>query len=390
MKLLFYSPHTLFDSSSGAALCVAALLGELTKQGHTCLAVTGSVVDTPNPLLDHALTVRPHSEIAVESGRIKIPVRRVAFHDVAHVVAGDGWTPGALRAIEDTALRQLFLEAFAGFDPDVLLTYGGYVSNYLAGQHALSKGRKSVLYAASSTYTSGAAHIFDHVNMIHTVSGAMRDRLDAVTSLPKIVTRTFVRREEAVCATRRPAYVTFVNPIPEKGLKIAAALVRECHRLKKPYRFLFVEGRGTRKSALAACPELFGLDNFFTANNTFDPRRIYEQSAVVIYPSVWFEPAGRIPIEANMNGIPVLACRTGGVAEMLDGAGFLFDVPAELRTAHMADISPADIAPWIDVLDRLHGDQAFMDDAVARARASDARYDAARMARNFAAGLGLP
>lgn len=387
MKFLFYSPHTLFDSSSGAALCVAALLGELKAQGHSCLAVTGSVADTANPLLDRALGVAPTNTISVEGGRLKIPVRRVAFHDVAHVIAGDGWASGGLRAVEDTALRQLFLEAFTSFDPDVLLTYGGYVSNYHAGQHALSKGRTSVLYAASPTYVSGAPHTFEHVNMVHTVSNAMRERLDAVTSLPKVVTKTFVRREDVVCADRRPAYVTFVNPIPEKGLKLAAALVRECHRLRKPYKFLFIEGRGRREHVLAACPELTGLDNFFMANNTFDPRRIYEQTAVILYPSLWFEPAGRIPIEANMNGIPVLAARSGGIPEMLDGAGFLFDIPETLRADHAADVSAADIAPWIAALDRLHADRAVMDDAVARARAADARYDTARMAHDFAAAF---
>ncbi|MGE3335991.1 MAG: glycosyltransferase [Rhodospirillaceae bacterium] len=390
MKLLFYSPHTLFDSSSGAALCVATLLGELKKQGHSCLAVTGSVVDTPNPLIDRALSVAPASAITVTGGDLNIPIRRVAFHDVAHIMAGNGWTPGGLRAVEDTALRQFFLDAFADFEPDVLLTYGGYVSNYYAGQHALAKGRRSVLYAASPSYLTGLPHAFDHVNMVHTVSHAMRERLNAVTSLPVFTTRTFVRREDALCAKRRPTYVTFVNPIPEKGLKIAAALVRECHRLKKPYKFLFIEGRGTRESVLAACPELAGLDNFFTANNTFDPRRIYEQTAAILYPSLWFEPAGRIPLEANMNGIPVLASRTGGIPQMLDGAGFLFDVPEKSRIDHMAEVSTEDIAAWIATLDRLHGEQDFMDDAVARARAADARYDTAGMARDFVNALRLP
>ncbi len=390
MKLLFYSPHTLFDSSSGAALCVATLLGELKKQGHSCLAVTGSVVDTPNPLIDRALSVAPASAITVTGGDLNIPIRRVAFHDVAHVIAGNGWTPGGLRAVEDTALRQLFLDAFADFEPDVLLTYGGYVSNYYAGQHALAKGRRSVLYAASPSYLTGLPHTFNHVNMVHTVSHAMRERLNAVTSLPVFATRTFVRREDTLCANRRPTYVTFVNPIPEKGLKIAAALVRECHRLKKPYKFLFIAGRGTRESVLAACPELAGLDNFFTADNTFDPRRIYEQTAAILYPSLWFEPAGRIPLEANMNGIPVLASRTGGIPQMLDGAGFLFDVPEKSGVDHMAEVSTEDIAAWIATLDRLHGEQAFMDDAVARARAADARYDTAGMARDFVNALRLP
>ncbi len=387
MKLLFYSPHTLFDSSSGAALCVATLLGELARQGHACLAVTGSVVDIPNPLLERALSVAPSSTITVDGGDLKIPVRRVALQDVAHVVAGGGWLPGSFRAVEDMALRRLFLDAFSSFDPDVLLTYGGYVSNAFAGVHAMSKGRKSVLYAASPTYVSQTPFTFDHVNAVHTVSTAMKDRLDAVTSLPKIVTKTFVRREDVVCAKRTATYVTFVNPIPAKGLKIAAAIVRECHRLGRHYKFLFIEGRGTRETVLSACPELAGLSNFFTGNNTFDPRRIYEQTAAILYPSLWFEPAGRIPIEANMNGIPVLATRSGGIPEMLDGAGFLFDAPARLLENHLGDVTSGEVGPWIETLDRLHADPAFLDAAVARGRTAASRYDAARMARHFTDAL---
>ncbi len=384
MKFLFFSPHTLLDSSSGAALCVSSLLGELQAQGHECLAVTGSITDSPNALFAKVPADQRVSTVTVSHGGGARPVHRIVFHGVPHLVMRCESNRGPdLRATEDLALRQLFLEGFAQFNPDVLLTYGGFLSNQAAGRHALAQGKVSILYAASDTYLRAGAETFSHVNAIHTVSQAMRDGLDRVSSLPKIVTKTFVRRADVVAPQRTPDFITFFNPIPPKGATLFGRLVSECHRLGRPYKFLCIEGRGTRDLLMALCPDLRGVNNLVFAENTTDVRKIYERTRVCLYPSLYTEPAGRVPIEANANGIPVFACETGGIAEMLDGAGFLFERPKETRTNHEAPISPEAASSWIDTLDRLHNDTAFASDAIARAQAADARYDIAAMTRNF-------
>jgi len=387
MKLLFFSPYTLLDSSSGAALCVSALMAELVRQGHTCVAATGAVVDAKNQLFDRVLKTKPVTTYTVENNNTMLPVRHINFNGVPHYVIGEAKRAEDLRAMEEVALRKFFLDGFTQLGPDALLTYGGFTSNYYAGQYAMTKGVKSVLYAASDHYARGNAYQLDHVNMIHTVSGALRAKLAEASGLPIIATKTFVRRADVVCAQRTPHYITFFNPIPSKGLKIAALLARECWRRKKPYKFLFVEARGTREQIFAACPDLREIGNVDIATNTTDVRKIYERTALCLYPSVWFEAAGRVPIEANANGIPVLACDMGGIAEMLDGAGFLFDPPTETRQNYMADVPAAYVDQWIEVIDRLHDDQAFIDDAVRRAKAADARYDTAKMAQALADAL---
>jgi glycosyltransferase involved in cell wall biosynthesis len=387
MKVLFFSPHTLLDSSNGAALCVGTLLSELVNLGHACAAVTGAVIDAPNQLFDQVQASPPVSAYTVQNSGEALPVRHLTANGVKHFILGAPTLPHALSATTEVAHRAFFLDAFAQIEPDVVLTYGGFLSSYYAGMHALQNGRTSVLYAASANYGRDEAHQFDHVNTIHTVSDALRAKLDTVTALPKIVTQTFVRRADVVAATRTPDYITFINPVPSKGLKIAAAIMAECARRGRPYKFLLVDGRGNRDRVFQVCPELKGLHNLHFGSNTSDPRKIYERTALCLYPSLDFEAAGRVPIEANANGIPVLACHSGGVAQMLDGAGFLFDPPAALRENHLADIPGDYIAAWIDTIDRLHADPAFMADAVARARAADARYDTARMAQTFIEAL---
>jgi glycosyltransferase involved in cell wall biosynthesis len=386
MKLLFFSPHTLLDSSSGAALCVSTMLSELVKLGHSCIAVTGSVTDAANQLFEQVRDTKPGESIMIENTGDSLPLRRINFNGVMNFIAGDGVGANALRAVDEVVLRRLFLDGFQQMDPDVVLTYGGFTSNYYAGQYAMARGRKSVLYVASTSYTRGLYQL-NHGNMIHTVSGALCKLLETASDLPKITTKTFLRREDVIARARKPEYITFINPIPAKGVKIAAAIVRECARLQRPYKFLFVEGRGTRDLLYKSCPDLEGLPNLHIGNNTLEVRKIYARTAICLYPSVWFEPAGRIPLEANANGIPVLACDSGGIAEMLDGAGFLFNVPQASRGDHNAEVSVETVMPWIETLDRIHNEPGFMADAVSRARAADARYDLTAMAQAFATAV---
>ena len=57
------------------------------------------------------------------------------------------------------------------------------------------------------------------------------------------------------------------------------------------------------------------------------PRELFEQIDVLAVPSLWREPFGRIVIEANAWGIPVVASRRGGLPEIVDDGvtGYLFD-----------------------------------------------------------------
>lgn len=45
---------------------------------------------------------------------------------------------------------------------------------------------------------------------------------------------------------------------------------------------------------------------------------LYDFCDVLIVPSCWPEPFGRVVIEGNLHGLPVLACRVGGIPEILE------------------------------------------------------------------------
>src|SRR3984885_15932856 len=63
------------------------------------------------------------------------------------------------------------------------------------------------------------------------------------------------------------------------------------------------------------------------------PRDIFTNTRVLLVPSVWEEPSGRVVAEALVNGVPPLVSDRGGLAESCNGAGFVLPLPPELTTA---------------------------------------------------------
>jgi len=56
------------------------------------------------------------------------------------------------------------------------------------------------------------------------------------------------------------------------------------------------------------------------------PRDIFENTRVLLVPSVWEEPSGRVVAEALVNGVPPApppVSDRGGLAESRNGAGFV-------------------------------------------------------------------
>ncbi len=73
------------------------------------------------------------------------------------------------------------------------------------------------------------------------------------------------------------------------------------------------------------------------------PRTLFEQIDVLVAPSLWREPFGRIVIEANAWGIPVVASRRGGLPEIVDDGvtGFLYEPANDELAGVLRALTPA-------------------------------------------------
>lgn len=114
-------------------------------------------------------------------------------------------------------------------------------------------------------------------------------------------------------------YITFIKPVYEKGVEIALKITKELPKRE----FLFVgESTSMHKKILR---EIHELKNVKFIEWVQDMRNIYQQTRVIIMPSIWEEAFGRIPIEAGINGIPTIASKRGGIPESVGKEGIIIE-----------------------------------------------------------------
>jgi len=147
--------------------------------------------------------------------------------------------------------------------------------------------------------------------------------------------------------------ITFVNPHPAKGRDIAIEIARQCPEIP----FSFVESWPLSPDARS---ELFARTKAIS-NITFKPtqtemRKIYCDCKVLLAPSVWEEAYGRVVIEAQVSGIPVVASAKGGLPEAVGPGGVLLDPDQP-------------ISDWIATVRKLWRDDGYYTTLSAAARA---------------------
>lgn len=137
-------------------------------------------------------------------------------------------------------------------------------------------------------------------------------------------------------------YVTFINPIVEKGVDIAFALAQKNPSIP----FLFVEAWPLRKAVrLELMQKAQALGNIKWHYPTLDMRTIYRKTRILLVPSQVEEAWGRIVSEAQISGIPVLVSNRGGLPEAVGSGGLI--IPHD------------DLENWQENLWRVWGDDSL-------------------------------
>ena len=140
-------------------------------------------------------------------------------------------------------------------------------------------------------------------------------------------------------------YITFINPIPEKGVEVATEVAR---RLPEE-RFLFVKGKWAGYTYTGQEPwmkPIYALPNVEVWEHQQDTRQIYAVTDILLVPSQFYETFGRVILEAQVNTIPVVAANVGGIPYTL-GQGGILATPGD------------DPDAYVDALQRLRTDEGF-------------------------------
>jgi len=218
----------------------------------------------------------------------------------------------------------------AAFQPEAALA-GVYSMSLFLLSHALARGVIGFYYpTVPEKLTNKYGPLFRIPDGIHALANSevTARALRAVNVREIAIVRPLVELERyRVGPTRERRFITFVNPIAVKGVDIALEIARRMPER----RFLFVRA----KWGMAPANESSGAERWLTGKDKLpnvsvweaqdDMRRVYGLTDLLLFPSQWEEPAGRVVLEAQVNGIPVVASRVGGVADQLGAGGILID-----------------------------------------------------------------
>jgi glycosyltransferase involved in cell wall biosynthesis len=359
--------QTPFDPTSGAAQATLHMAEMLARHGCevSCLSTTGTEGGFSGALPSGSF-------VGNGVGFHLIDVPPEGKHSWHHLVGRE--------------YDEFFDRTLADFKPHVLFTFGDESPDRSRRRRAVSAGVRVVFCLHNHHYLPLLPR---DVDVFLAPSQFLADTYQAhwmrqarVVALP-----TPILPERVLAAAHDPVFATFVNPQPTKGLWPMIRLAEQLglHHPDIPLRI--VEGRATAADFLAAAAgvgiELGRFPNLFFSPGVADVREIWSTTRILLAPGIWQEPAGRVAVEAMLNGaVPIVSDR-GGIAEQVGDAGIVLSLPADLTPDSRRLPAASEIAPWIDALLPLCRDEARFSSASARARSHAALTSPDRIVHGY-------
>jgi len=390
MRLLLAIHNAYTDHTSGAAHSMRILMQWLRDAGHEVSVLCTARFDARPPsnivqhLADHGLNARripPPKAFARSSRRMSnLGPGRPAFEfTLQGVFVRMLWTSARPNTPADQFEADQFLftleQQVAQEAPDVLLSYGAHPVVYEAMRRARAKRIRTVYTLRNYGYED--RRYFEHVDHVFTTSPYLTDVYRERIGLRSVGIDSPIDWAEVEAPEELRKFVTFVNPSFSKGALIFAR-VADTLGARRPDIPILVVQSASSAGQLNTIP---GLDftkypQIMAAPATPRPADFFALTRVLLVPSVFAEPFGRVAAESLINGIPVLVSNRGALPQTVDDGGTVLPLPDWMTPDSRELPSEDEVRPWVDAITSLWDDDDGYRTAAARARATAARrYD---------------
>jgi glycogen(starch) synthase len=304
VRVLYQSNGFLLSTIGGVEVLSYHLLKELRRRGHDILAVTGREQSDPlgAQTFDGLDIVRFDFDHAVASRNL------VVLRDIKTAVA----------------------ELVSRFQPDVLHLNDALLSSFLFLRGGATGNLPRVLTLHSPIRPAGndglQARLAADADRIITVSQAQYD--DSAATMPTLRGKMSIIPNALPWPELAPTDLSLMPPVvlcigrmrSDKGFDLAIRMFARL-RDRGVVANLIVAGDGPERSALEALVRSLGLAGHVDFPGWVPPDRVASMintSTLVVMPSRWPEPFGLVALQAAQMGRPVVACRVGGLPEVVE------------------------------------------------------------------------
>jgi glycosyltransferase involved in cell wall biosynthesis len=275
------------------------------------------------------------------------------------------------------ALLDTLLEDFA---PDQLIACNGHPMILEAMARARKRGITTAFAVRGFGYYQ--THYFEDVDHAFTCSQFLTDLYRDKVGLVSTAIEPPLDWSSVLAPSESRAFVTFVNPSPHKGLLLFARLADMLGSRRPDIPILVVQS-GHSGGSLNAIP---GIDfsrypQIMAAPPVPTPADYFALTRILVVPSVWEEPFGRVAAEAMINAIPPLVSNRGSLPQVVGGdfseggGGRVLPIPDWMTFKTTKLPSEHEVEPWYEAVCTLWDDPVLYHSVATRAhQIAEQRY----------------
>ncbi|MFO0964177.1 MAG: glycosyltransferase family 4 protein [Gemmataceae bacterium] len=383
MRVLLINNHCISDPTAGVVRSLRTLARWLVEAGHPTRVLTTARFEAPVPfgIEEHLASLgvplpkkftraRPWLDYHLDG----VPVRLLLTRH------NDEARPDVAEAAQFSAEVAQTLDAL---HPDRLIACNAHPM--IRRGLELARQRAIATVFAVRGYGYYDRRYFAAVDHAFTCSAFLSEHYRAKIGLVSTPIAPPLDWSQVTAPADNRKFLTFVHPAPHKG---ALPFLRLADMLggRRPDIPILVVQSGRDAGLLNSVP---GIDfkrypQIMAAPPTPQPADYLALTRVLLAPSVWAEPFGRVAAEALVNGIPPVVSDRGGLPEAVGGdfaaggAGFVRPLPECVDGQPPRLPSEEEMRPWFDTVCSLWDDTALYRLAGERGRAlAAARYSEA-------------
>jgi glycosyltransferase involved in cell wall biosynthesis len=394
VRFLLANNHCISDPIAGVTQSLRTIVEWLADAGHECQVLTtarfeSAVTFTIEEHLAQLGVAVPDRVTASDSARRskkaarsgQLPVVRYSVSQVPVTLLltrhNDERRPDRGEAAQYLELLTRLVDEHM---PDVLITANGHPMIFEAMRDARRRGITTAFAVRGFGYDQPG--YFADVNHVFTCSRYLSDVYREKIGLVSTPLEPPLDWSTVVAPVESRAFVTFVNPAPHKGLFLFARLADMLGSRRPDIPILVVQS-GQSAGSLNNIP---GIDfsrypQLMAAPPVQAPRDYFALTRILLVPSIWEEPFGRVAAEAMVNGIPAIVSNRGALPDVVEGdaasggGGLVRAIPEWMTPTGTRVPSEAEIEPWFAATCALVDDSAFYESVSARGHAiANARY----------------